>query len=200
MPVFKRKYKSGTVLWYFKFQPPGAARGTLPIRKFGFKTKQAAIDAEAERRIDEQRKFELAKAGSGIAAPIPKTLAMLLEEFLTEHCEKKLAPKTVERYREQAACLDPALLSMPLDAITPLHLSREWNRLLQSGGHTRRDKTPRPLSAKSVRNIAGVVSSAFLRAVKWGLIGVNPVANSEPPIPKKREGDGVDSFRAIEFD
>jgi integrase len=49
--------------------------------------------------------------------------------------------------------------------------------------------TPRKaLSAKSVRSIAGVVSSAFHRAVKWGLVGINPVANSEPPIPKKHKG------------
>src|SRR5579872_5361910 len=26
MPVYKRKYDSGTVLWYFKFQPPRSAR------------------------------------------------------------------------------------------------------------------------------------------------------------------------------
>jgi integrase len=111
-----------------------------------------------------------------------------MREFFLQHAEKKLAPKTVERYREQAACLDPELLTMPIAAITPLHLSREWNRLFLSGGRTRREKKPRALSAKTVRNIAGVVSSAFLRAMKWGLITVNPVSNSEPPIPKKREG------------
>ena len=113
---------------------------------------------------------------------------MLLAEFLSEHAEKKLAPKTVERYREQAASLDPVLVNMPLERITPLHLSREWGRLLQDGGRTRRHKAPRPLSAKSVRNIAGVVSSAYVRAIKWGLVTTNPVTNSEPPIPKKREG------------
>jgi integrase len=189
MPVHKRKYDSGTVLWFYRFNAPGSTRDNRrEIREFGFETKQAAVDAEAKRRIEEQQKYDLAKAGGGIAAPIPKTLTMLLAEFFSEHAEKKLAPKTVERYREQAACLDPTLLSMPLEAITPLHLSREWGRLLQCGGHTRRDKTPRPLSAKSVRNIAGVVSSAFLRAIKWGLVATNPVANSEPPIPKKHEG------------
>ena len=98
------------------------------------------------------------------------------------------APKTIERYHEQAACLNPELLAMPLADITPLHLNREWNRLLESGGRTRREKTPRPLSAKSVRSIAGVVSSAFLRTVKWGLIGVNPVTNNEPPVLKKHTG------------
>jgi integrase len=188
MAVYKRKYDSGTVLWYFKFQPPGAARGSLPVREFGFATKREAADAEAIRRAEEQKKYELAKAGSGVAAAPPKTLSMLLEEFFKQHVEKKLAPKTIERYHEQAKCLNPELLAMPLVDITPLHLNREWSRLLQSGGRTRREKTPRSLSAKSVRSIAGVVSSAFHRAVRWGLVAVNPVSNSEPPVPRKRTG------------
>src|SRR6266446_336582 len=133
MPVYKRKYRSGRILWFYKFAPPGAMRGSRPIRKFGFATKREAEDAEAQRRIEEQQKYELAKAGSGVAAPLPKTLAMLLTEFFCEHAEKKLAPKTVERYHEQALYLDPTLLSMPLKDITPLHLSREWGRLLESG-------------------------------------------------------------------
>ena len=44
------------------------------------------------------------------------------------------------------------------------------------------------MSAKTVRNIAGVVSSAMGRAVKWGLITVNPVTASEPPKLTKRRG------------
>jgi hypothetical protein len=32
------------------------------------------------------------------------------------------------------AYLDPGLLKSPLPDITPLHLSREWTRLLESGG------------------------------------------------------------------
>src|SRR5271163_409225 len=100
MPVYKRKYKSGTVLWFYKFSPPGAKRGTLPIRGFGFATKREAEDAEANRRIDEQQKYDLAKAGSGVAAAPPRTLSMLLDEFFGQYVEKKLAPKTVERYHE----------------------------------------------------------------------------------------------------
>ena len=191
MAVYKRKYNSGTILWYFKFQPPGSARGTLPIRQFGFATKRDAEVAEAKRRSEEQQKLELAKAGSGVAAAPPKTLAMLLEEFFAQHVDKKLPPKTAERYRQQANILDPALVAMPLADITPLHLNREWNRLLESGGHSRKDKSPRPLSAKTVRSTAGVVSSAFLRAVKWGLVPNNPVTNSEPPVPRKREGKAL---------
>jgi hypothetical protein len=131
MPVYKRKYTSGTTFWYFKFQPPSAARGRLPIRQFGFATKRHAEVAEAKRRSEEELKFELKKKGSGVAAAPPKTFAMLLQEFFREHAEKKLAPKTIERYYQHAAYLDPALLAMKLSDVTSLHLSREWNRLLE---------------------------------------------------------------------
>jgi integrase len=188
MPVYKRRNTSGKIGWFYKFQRPGARRNVLPIREFGFATKQAAVDAEVVRRTEEQKKFEMAKAGGNLPAALPATLAMLLGEFFTRHAEEKLAPKTVERYREMAAYLAPELVAMPLAEITPLHLNREWSRLLKSGGHHRRTKKARPLKAKTVRNIAGVVSSAFSRAIKWGLVATNPVRNSEPPVPKRRIG------------
>jgi len=84
--------------------------------------------------------------------------------------------------------LAPELLSMNMAEITPLHLSREWTRLVKSGGHTRKDKTPRPMKPKTVRNIAGMVSSAFVRAIKWGLTTTNPVTYSDLPKLRKRAG------------
>lgn len=182
MPVHKRKeYRSGRI-WYYAFNAPGSTREKRRrVKESGFATKQAAIDAEAARRIEEQKKYEMAKAGAGTAAEVPKTLATLLQEFIRQHAEEKLAPKTIERYREQAGCLAPELLALALAEITPLHLNREWTRLLKEGGHHRGTKKARPLSAKTVRNIAGVVSSAFGRAIRWGLVTTNPVTNSEPP-------------------
>jgi integrase len=157
------------------------------IREHGFATKKEAEDAEAKRRAEELQKYDLAKAGAaGVAAKLPTTLSMLLQEFFRQHADEKLAPKTIERYHEMVACLAPELLAMPLGEITPLHLNRAWTRLLKSGGHHRRTKVARPLSTKTVRNIAGVVSSAFGRAVRWGLVATNPVPNSEPPVPRKR--------------
>jgi len=87
--------------------------------------KREAGDAEALRRIEKLQKLELEKAGSGVAAAPPKTLAMLLVEFFAQHVDDNLAPKTIERYHEQAAYIDLGLLSMPLADITPLHLNRE---------------------------------------------------------------------------
>src|SRR6195256_4919818 len=180
MPVHKRRNTSGKTVWFYKFQPPGASRNVLPIRESGFLTKQAAVDAEVVRRTEEQQKYELAKAGaSGVAAAVPTTLAMLLAEFMKQHAEENLAPKTVERYREMAAYIAPELLAMNMNEITPLHLSREWTRLLKCGGRTRKSKTPRAMKPKTVRNIAGFLSSAFARAIKWSLATANPVTHSE---------------------
>src|SRR3979490_747604 len=76
MPVYKRRNTSGKIVWFYKFQSPGASRNVLPIREFGFATKQAAVDAEVVRRTEEQKRYEMAKAGAaGVAAAMPKTLA-----------------------------------------------------------------------------------------------------------------------------
>jgi integrase len=189
MPVGKRKYQSGKIVWFYQFDLPGSTRTARRlVRESGFATKGEASDAEAVRRIEEQKKLASAITAANLAAKLPTTLGMLLDEFLRQHADQKLAAKTTERYRQQAKYLDAGLLGMALAEISPLHLSREWERLLKSGGHTRRYKTLRPLSRKSVRNISGLVSSAFARAVKWGLVSANPVAGSEPPVPKKHKG------------
>lgn len=188
MAVFKRKYRSGKTVWCFVIDAPGSSReDRRQIKESGFATKAAAEKAEAERRVGEQQRYELELAGIP-DAPLLKTLADLLSDFFTEHAERKLARKTTERYREQMAYLHGDLLAMPITSIKPLHLAKEWNRLLESGGHVRRSGQPRPLSAKTVRKIAGVLSSAFARAIRWGLLTSNPVPPSEPPIPKRRSG------------
>jgi integrase len=187
MPVHKYT-RGGKVSWLYKFDAPASTRETrIIIQKWGFATKTEAQNAEAARRIEQQEKHELAQAGSGVAAAPPKTLGMLLEEFFRHHAEEKLTPTTIQGYREKAAYLDPQLLTMPLAEITPLHLNREWTRLLKSGGHYRKTKAPRPLSRKTVRHVAGLVSSAFIRAAFWGVVSTNPVKFSQPPVPKKHK-------------
>lgn len=191
MPVHKRK-RNGKVTWYYKFDLPGSTRGDRRmIREFGFAKEGEAKDAERKRWIEEQEKVEREAAGSPVAAPLPKTLKMLLDEFFEQHVDRKLARKTCERYHEQAAMLDIGLLEMAVDQIRPMHLNREWNRLLESGGHERRTKKPRPLSKKTVRNVAGVLSSAFKYAMKSDLVTRNPVLSSDPPVPRKPKGIGL---------
>ena len=187
MAIRKRKWKTAQgvkTAWSYVFDAPGSTReNRKQIFESGFESKKEATDAEVERRIKEQRAFELQKL---TPAEVPGTLAGLLKEFFSEHGAKALAPKTLQRYREMAEYLDNDLLAMQIPAIKPIHLSREWNRLLTSGGRGRR--AGMPLSRKTVRNIAGLVSSAYTRGMRWGIAEVNPVEASEPPVPKKKEG------------
>jgi len=187
MAVHKRKWKSANGVqtnWYYVFDAPGSTRqDRRQILKSGFASKKEAQDAEAERRISAQREYNLLKA---TPAELPGTLSGLLKEFFNQHGEKALGAKTLKRYREMADYLDTELMNMELPKIRPIHLSREWNRLLTSGGRGR--KLGKPLSRKTVRNIAGLVSSAYTRGIRWGIAEVNPVAASEPPVPKKKEG------------
>jgi integrase len=186
MPVYKRKYKSGKAVWYYQFASPGSTRKNQNlITESGFATKQEATDAEAVRRAEE---LVRQAATGGVAAPMPTTLSMLLAEFMKQHAEENLAPKTVERYHEMAEYIAPDLLAMNIGEITPLHCSREWTRLLKCGGHMRKSTTPRPMKPKTVRNIAGLVSSAYARAIRWGLASTNPVTHSELPKVRKRIG------------
>ena len=70
MSVHKRKRK-GKITWLYKFDGPGSTRDNRRIvRGFGFATKSAAQDAEAKRRIDEEQKFAMAKAGVGVVAEV----------------------------------------------------------------------------------------------------------------------------------
>jgi hypothetical protein len=92
MPVRNWKFRSGKVSWCYVFDAPGSTKANRrQIKVTGFETKAAATQAEAERRIEEKKKWELAQTHP--VASLPKTLGTLLDEFLNEHAAKKLAPK-----------------------------------------------------------------------------------------------------------
>jgi integrase len=171
----------------FVIERPGSSRENRDrLRKFGFATKKEAEVAEAAARM-EQQKAECVKNPSSA----PGTLDLLMEKFLALHCEgpDPLAGKTVQRYRDHKTYLSSDLLARAPEQITRVDFTAEWKRLLAFGGRTRRDKTPRPLSARTVRHIAATVSSAYNWGGSQGFFSqnLNPVKFSERPRVRKRE-------------
>jgi hypothetical protein len=61
----------------------------------------------------------------------------------------------------------------------PVCFHRVFNKLNESGGHERKTKSARPLSAKTVRHIAGVVHTALTTAIEWGLLKIQPMHHEE---------------------
>jgi hypothetical protein len=98
------RWTRNPMVWYYFFDLPVTREERVRIQESGFATKGEAQDAEKIRRTEEKQKRELAKAGASVAAPLPKALSMLLEEFFRQHVDEKLTPKTIERYHEQAGC------------------------------------------------------------------------------------------------
>lgn len=180
MSVHKKKSTGKHVSWGYEFSI--GSRGAKKVYKAnGFETRDAALKAEAARRLELDYAEAIQAKG---------TLGEAIQKFFADR-GPSLSPKTLERYRQLAEMLHPDLRALPITAVRALGLHEEWGRLLKEGGkkHGPGIKNQKyPLSQKTVRNIAGVVSSACAWAVLYDLITVNPVTASKPPSAKGKAG------------
>lgn len=105
---------------------------------------------------------------------------MTLSEFLAKWIEVKrgsLSPKTTERYEQMIRLqIAPTLGDIQLSHLKPISIQNLYSKLCRHGGT--KDKG---LSAKTVRNIHGLLHGALSQAVKWQIIGRNPIDAVEPP-------------------
>lgn len=190
MPTYKTKLSGKRVSWYYSFELP-VPGGRKQFKKGGYATQALAAEAESARRL-----LETAALKVPVVVELPKTLGDVLTEWLADR-RAEWSPKTAARYEELAAYISADLRATPIADLEgkggPLLLHREWKRLHASGGRHRKTKAARPLAAKTVRHVAGVVSSAFGWALLYGLVGRNPVTDSQPPPTKKRKGLALSS-------
>lgn len=133
--------------------------------------------------------------------PEPTTFAAFTEEWLREHAERNCSPKTVERYRQFTAYILPHIGTTKLQDLSVLTLERIFNRLKDDGGWNRATKSPRPLSPKTVRHIAGLVHVILETAIRWKLLKFNPLTGVRLPKISKRESKALDTTQlALLFD
>jgi integrase len=78
-------------------------------------------------------------------------------------------------------------------------LERVFNRLKDAGGHDRKTKLARPLSAKTTHHIAGVVNVVLRKAVKLKLIKSNPMEGVELPPIEPHEAHAIDADQVAWF-
>lgn len=107
----------------------------------------------------------------------------------------------------------PALGSRKLQKLSGLDIQRFYNQMLREGGKIRchdkdgnilkKDGKPiyesTPLSAKTVKNIHGVLHKALEKAVQWGYIRMNPADNCELGRVEKKEIRPLDSEDITRF-
>ena len=190
--VFKRTLPSGVVTWGYRIDAGKDENGERKrIFKSGFETKKGA-SKELRAKLNAKDEGELLR-------PDPTTFATFLKEWFTEHAERNCTPKTVERYRQLAAYALPHIGTTKLQDLSALALERVLNRLKDSGGWNRKAKAARPLSAKTVRHIAGLLHIALQTAIRWKLLKSNPVDGVQLPKLVKHEGKALDAAQLANF-
>ena len=163
------KIRSGNHL-VLPFNAPGSTRenrrsskdSASPPRRRHRKRKQRAASKN-------KRNIEMAKAGAGVTAERAEDAGHAAAGIHSpargaRNWRPKRSSDTTNKPRVSARTPRDALTD-----ITPLHLSREWNRLLKSGGHHREYQETTPAGAKTVRSIAGRSFVRLRSANRWGL-------------------------------
>lgn len=106
------------------------------------------------------------------------TVAQWLDEWLSVHCAR-LKPMTIATYRTRIQnWILPYISDVPIAALTPLTVQRYYATV-------RAKSSAKPLSAKSLASLHGLLHKAFKQAVASGLIASNPFDGVQLPRVQK---------------
>ena len=144
---------------------------------------QAEVKEKLKRAIAETAGLDIMKAGQ-------YTVGQWMDVWF-ENCAKiKVRPSSHQTYRGYIDNhIKPDIGSIPLSKLSSLDLQKFYKKLL-SGGRVERiesKKQPKGLSAKTVRNINQVISSAMEFAKSQKLIAANPTDGCALPKLEHRE-------------
>jgi integrase len=128
--------------------------------------------------------------------PAHETVATYLRRWLDDYARMKVSAKTFERYEEIVEKqLIPALGHYKLAKLRPPHIQGYYAKACATG---RRDGKG-GLSAQTVLHHHRVLREALQRAVKWGLLAINPADAVEPPRPKRKETRVLDEAESAKL-
>jgi integrase len=125
----------------------------------------------AKTKKDAKKKLlELIKAGEVHKADNKTTVAAFMDRWMA-FAEQNLKPATIKRYREAIEIyVKPNLGGKKLRKLDAITVQDMYARMQQSS-----------LSPATVNLVHSVLSSAFKRAVKWGMLQHNIIENVEAP-------------------
>jgi len=116
--------------------------------------------------------------------PSKLTIALWSDIWLTDYVENSVKPHTYHSYQTQMKVhIKPNLGSIKLTGLTAPQIQHFYNDL----------QKVRSLSAKTVRNIHGILHKCLSQAVKLGFIRYNPSDNVELPKVTHKEINPLDN-------
>ena len=144
---------------------------------------QAEVREKLRRTMEETRGLDMARAGE-------YTIGQWLEVWFNDYAMLKVRPSSYQTYRGYLDHhIKPYIGGIPLTKLSSLDLQRLYKRLLSDGRVDRVEskKQPKGLSAKTVRNIHQIISSALKLAVEQKLIARNPAEGCALPKVERKE-------------
>ena len=156
---------------------------------------QAEVKEKLKRAIEETAGLDVAKAGQ-------YTVGGWLEVWYENYAKIKMRPSSYLTYRGYLDNhIKPSLGNIPLGSLTTLDLQKLYKKLLEVGRVARLEsqKQPKGLSAKTVRNIHQIISSALKLAVDQRLLARNPADGCALPKVERREMQTIPAAQLMTF-
>ena len=144
---------------------------------------QAEVKEKLKKAIENSKQLDYTKEGK-------YTVGQWLDEWFEAYAKVKVRPSSHQTYKGYIDNhIKPNIGDIPIEKLTSLTLQKFYKKLLTEGRVPRieSEKQPKGLSAKTVRNINQVISSAMDMAVKHKLILSNPTEGCELPKVEHRE-------------
>ena len=144
---------------------------------------QAEVKEKLKHAIEETAEIDYGRAKD-------YTVGSWLEVWYENYAKIKMRPSSYLTYRGYIDNhIKPNIGSIPLGSLTTLDLQRLYRKLLEGGRVDRLEskKQPKGLSAKTVRNIHQIISSALKLAVDQRLLARNPADGCALPKVERKE-------------
>ena len=144
---------------------------------------QAEVKEKLLKALAQAKKIDFSKTGK-------YTVTMWMNEWFENVAKIKVRPSSHQTYRGYIDHhIAPNIGNIPLEKLTTMDLQKLYRKLLNKGGVDRVEAKQQPegLSAKTVRNINQVISSAMDFAVAQKIIPENPCKAVALPKVEHRE-------------
>ncbi len=143
---------------------------------------QAEVKEKLKKALEENQKVDFTRTGK-------YTVSQWMEEWFENVCKIKVRPSSHQTYRGYIDHhIAPYIGKIPIEKLSTMDLQKLCKKLMDKGRVERieSEKQPKGLSAKTVRNIIQVISSAMDFAVAQRIISINPCdAVALPKVEKK---------------
>ena len=156
---------------------------------------QAEVKEKLQKALAQAKKIDFTKNGK-------YTVTMWMNEWFENVAKIKVRPSSHQTYRGYIDHhIAPNIGSIPLEKLTTMDLQKFYRKLLTKGRVERVEskEQPKGLSAKTVRNINQVISSAMDLAVAQKIILNNPTDACELPKVERKEMQTVPAEQLSAF-